>query len=86
MPSVTKGTEAHLKSNSQLNPACMPEIVFFSTTLCPISVAFLVIYFSMSELHGDTVKQERLSFSYLLKNWLHLVASELKETHPLKKE
>lgn len=86
MPSVTKGTEAHLKFNSQLNPACMPEIVFFSIILCLISVAFLVIYFSTSELSGDTVKQERLSFSYLLKNWMHHVASELKETHPLKKE
>lgn len=86
MPSVTKGTEAHLKFNSQLNPACMPKIVFFSIILCLISVAFLVIYFSTSELSGDTVKQERLSFSYLLKNWMHHVASELKETHPLKKE
>lgn len=29
MPSVTKETEAHLKSNSQFNPASMAEIVFF---------------------------------------------------------
>lgn len=45
-----------------------------------------MIYFSTSELSGDTVKQERLSFSYLLNKWMHLMASELKETHPLKKE
>lgn len=45
-----------------------------------------MIYFSTSELSGDTVKQERLSFSYLLNNWMHLVASELKVANLLKKE
>lgn len=64
----------------------MPGIVFFFIILCPLSVIFLVIYFSTSELSGDTVKEERLRFSYLLNNWMHLVASELKVTNPLKKE
>lgn len=45
-----------------------------------------MIYFSTSELSGDTVKQERLRFFYLLNNWMHLVASELKVTNRLKKE
>lgn len=56
MPSITQEAEAHLKSNSQLNPASMPVIVFFCHTMS-ISVAFLVIYFSTSKLSGDTVKQ-----------------------------
>lgn len=31
IPSVTKETEVHLKSNLPLNPASMPEIAFFHT-------------------------------------------------------
>lgn len=45
-----------------------------------------MIYFSKSELSRDTIKQERLSFSSLLNNWIHLVTSELKVTNPLNKE
>lgn len=86
MPSVTKETKVHLKSNSQLNPASNARNSIFSIILCPLSVVFLVISFSTSELLGDKVKEERLKFSYLLNNWMHVVASELKVTNPLKKE
>lgn len=86
MPSVTKETKAHLKFNSQLNPASNSRNSIFSIKLCPLNVVFLVIYFSTSKLSDDTVKEERLRFSYLLNDWMHLVASELKVTNPLKKE
>lgn len=62
----------------------MPGEAFFHNTMSN-KCSILVIYFSTSELSGDTVKQERLRFSYLLNNWMHLVASELKVINPLKK-
>ena len=35
---------------------------------------------------GDTVKQDRLKFSFIRNNQVHFVASELKVTNPLQKK
>lgn len=44
-----------------------------------------MIYFSTSELSGDSKTRKAQVFFYLLNNWVHFGASELKVTNPLKK-
>lgn len=45
-----------------------------------------MIYFSKSELSGDTVEQERLQFSCASLNLVHFIASQLKVAVPFTKE
>lgn len=45
-----------------------------------------MIYFSTSELSGDSKTRKAQDFFYLFNDWAHFVASELKVTNPLGKK